>query len=65
MQAAVGTRCALRFDTSMPDGPPRKLCDTSLIRRLGWQPEIPLHEGLRRTVAEYRAELASGTLRGG
>jgi GDP-L-fucose synthase len=55
VQAAVGTRCALRFDTSKPDGPPRKLCDTSLIRRLGWHPAIPLPDGLRRTVAEYRA----------
>jgi GDP-L-fucose synthase len=64
VQTAVGTRCALRFDTSMPDGPPRKLCDTTLIRSLGWRPEIPLPDGLKRTVAEYRAELAAGTLRG-
>ncbi|HQA38909.1 MAG TPA: GDP-L-fucose synthase, partial [Kiritimatiellia bacterium] len=64
VQAAVGTRCALRFDTAMPDGPPRKLCDNSLLRRLGWCPEIPLPEGLRRTVDEFRAEVAAGTLRG-
>jgi GDP-L-fucose synthase len=55
IQAAVGVRCALRFDASKPDGPPRKLCDTSLIRGLGWQPSVPLGEGLRRTVADYRA----------
>jgi GDP-L-fucose synthase len=48
----------------MPDGPPRKLCDNSLLRRLGWCPEIPLPEGLRRTVDEFRAEVAAGTLRG-
>lgn len=64
VQTAVGSRCALRFDTSMPDGPPRKLCDTSLIRRLGWRPKISLPEGLRRTVDEFRAEVAAGTLRG-
>ena len=64
VQAAVGSQCALRFDTSMPDGAPRKLCDTTLIRSLGWRPEIPLPDGLKRTVAEYRAELAADTLRG-
>lgn len=62
--SAVGVDVDLRFDTSMPDGPPRKLCDTSLIRSLGWRPEIALPDGLRRTVAEYRAEAASGVLRG-
>jgi GDP-L-fucose synthase len=55
IQAAVGVRCALRFDPSKPDGPPRKLCDTCLIRSLGWRPEIALNEGLRRTVADYRS----------
>ncbi len=44
--------------------PPRKLCDTTLIRSLGWSSEILLSDGLRRTVAEYRAEAASGILRG-
>lgn len=62
--SAVGVDVDLRFDTSMPDGPPRKLCDTSLIRSLGWRPEIALPDGLRRTVGEYRAEAASGVLRG-
>jgi GDP-L-fucose synthase len=62
--SAVGVNVDLRFDTSMPDGPPRKLCDTSLIRSLGWRPEIALPDGLRRTVGEYRAEAASGVLRG-
>lgn len=64
VRAAVGAEAELRFDPSMPDGTPRKLCDTALIRGLGWRPEIPLADGLRRTVAEYRAETASGALRG-
>lgn len=64
MRAAVGVEAELRFDAAMPDGPPRKLCDTSLIRGLGWRPEIALPDGLRRTVAEFRAEAASGALRG-
>jgi len=64
VRAAVGVEAELRFDAAMPDGPPRKLCDTSLIRSLGWRPEIALPDGLRRTVAEFRAEAASGALRG-
>lgn len=64
VRAAVGVETELQFDASKPDGPPRKLCDTTLIRSLGWRPEIALPEGLRRTVAEYRVESASGRLRG-
>ena len=54
----------LVFDTNMPDGTPRKFCDTTRIRSLGWRPAISLADGIRRTVGEYRAALASGTLRG-
>ena len=64
VRAAVGVETGLRFYASKPDGPPRKLCDTALIRSLGWRPEIALPDGLRRTVAEYRSEAASGRLRG-
>ena len=64
VRAAVGAEAELRFDPSKPDGPPRKLCDTALIRSLGWRPEITLAEGLRRTVDDYRAECAAGRLRG-
>lgn len=64
VKAAVGVDAALEFDASRPDGPPRKLCDTGRIRGLGWRPEISLREGLRRTVGEFRAELAAGRLRG-
>ena len=46
-----------------PDGTPRKLCDTRLIRSLGWEPKIRLEDGIRRTIDEYRAELARGTIR--
>ncbi|MDR2849026.1 MAG: GDP-L-fucose synthase [Verrucomicrobiota bacterium] len=64
VRGAVGSDADIRFDPAMPDGPPRKLCDTALMRGLGWRPEIALPEGLARTVAEYRAEAASGRVRG-
>ena len=63
VQAATGCRSLITWDRTKPDGTPRKLCDTSLIRSLGWAPKIDLAAGLRRTVDEYRAALASGTLR--
>ena len=48
----------------MPDGTPRKFCDTTRIRNLGWKPTVTLAEGIKRTVGEYRKALADGTLRG-
>ncbi len=51
------------FDPAMPDGTPRKLIDTTLIRSLGWMPRIDLEEGIARTVGEFRKGLADGTLR--
>ena len=53
----VGYRGRIRFDTSKPDGTPRKLLDVSRLTQLGWQASMPLDEGLRRT---YGAFLASG-----
>ena len=63
VREATGCKAQIDWDRSKPDGTPRKLCDTRLIRSLGWVPKIRLEEGLRRTVDEYRAELAAGTVR--
>jgi GDP-L-fucose synthase len=52
---AVGAKVEIQYDTSKPDGTPQKLLDISLIRSLGWQPRIPLAEGLRSTYAEVRS----------
>ena len=50
----VGYEGEIHWDTSKPDGMPRKLLDTQRINALGWEPEIPLHEGLASTYAWYR-----------
>ena len=63
VKMATGSPADIEWDATKPDGTPRKLCDTSLIRSLGWNPEISLKEGLALTVASYRAELAAGTIR--
>ena len=64
VRAATGCPAEIAWDAAKPDGTPRKLCDTSLIRSLGWAPQISLDEGLRRTVECYREECASGRVRG-
>tara|TARA_B100001287_G_C22631474_1_gene505394 strand:- start:270 stop:1184 length:915 start_codon:yes stop_codon:yes gene_type:complete len=43
----------LIFDSSKPDGNPRKLLDSSLINSLGWYPEIKLDDGLKNTYEWY------------
>ena len=50
--AEAGYKGSLVFDTTKPDGTPRKLLDTSKINNLGWKPSITLKEGIRRTIAE-------------
>lgn len=42
----VGFSGKIRFDTTKPDGTPRKLMDSSRIAALGWKPEISLEEGI-------------------
>jgi GDP-L-fucose synthase len=37
------------YDSSRPDGTPRKLLDTGRLAALGWQPSISLRDGLRNT----------------
>ena len=63
VKAATGSRAEIRWDATKPDGTPRKLCDTALVRSLGWKPQIDLRQGLEMTVRSYREELAAGTVR--
>jgi GDP-L-fucose synthase len=50
----VGYTGALEFDTTKPDGTPRKLLDTTKINKLGWKPSIKLEDGIRRTIVEVK-----------
>jgi len=43
----------LDFDSTKPDGNPRKLLDSSTIKKLGWSPEVNLDDGLRLTYKWY------------
>ncbi len=49
VQSIVGFTGELKFDTSKPDGTPRKLMDVTKLTRLGWKASIPLTEGIAST----------------
>jgi GDP-L-fucose synthase len=57
----VGYRGQLAFDTSRPDGTPRKLLDVTRLTALGWQARTPLREGLQAAYADFLAR--GGSLR--
>lgn len=49
----VGVQCKLNFDSSKPDGTPRKVLDVSKIRLEGWKEKTSLEEGLKITIQNY------------
>jgi GDP-L-fucose synthase len=49
----VGYTGAIEFDTTKPDGTPRKLLDVSKIHSVGWTAKTPLREGIRKTIQWY------------
>ena len=61
--AVTGYAGNINWDTTKPDGTPRKLMDVSRLAGLGWRARIGLRDGIERTYASYQAEKASGSLR--
>lgn len=57
----IGFRGELAFDTSCPDGTPRKLTDVQKINALGWKAKTSLREGIRRTFEWAEQNLALGS----
>jgi GDP-L-fucose synthase len=56
----VGFSGDIHWDTTKPDGTPRKLMDSSRLNALGWRPQVGLEEGLRRTYEAFlRGESSS------
>jgi len=55
MAKVTGFTGRLTWDTSKPDGAPRKLLDVARLKALGWEPRIALEEGLRDTYAWFVA----------
>ncbi len=54
----VGFDGKLVWDKTKPDGTPRKLLDVTRIRKLGWQPTIPLRKGIAQTYEWFLANRA-------
>lgn len=64
MAKVVGFTGELEFDTSMPDGTPRKLLDSTKLFNMGWHPKISLELGLESTYKWFVENSQLGTVRG-
>ncbi len=53
VKETVGFSGDIEFDTSKPDGTPRKLLDVSRMKSFGWKPKVSLEEGIKRTYSWY------------
>ena len=56
MIEVIGFKGELIFDTTKPDGPPRKLIDVSRLKNMGWEYNMDLKEGLMKTYEWYLNE---------
>jgi GDP-L-fucose synthase len=54
----------LTFDTTRPDGTPRKLLNMKKLHSLGWKHTIDLEQGIKKTYASFLKEVKNGTIRG-
>lgn len=54
----IGFNGDIKFDTTKPDGTPRKLMDVSKLHSLGWKHQIDLRSGLQLTYSDYLSHIA-------
>ena len=59
----TGFKGRITWDTTKPDGIPRKLMDATRLSAMGWKARIGLHEGIAKTYASFLAEEKMGILR--
>ena len=64
IQAVVGYTGDIVFDTTKPDGTPRKLLHVEKLHVLGWKHRTTFHDGIRRTYDAFLEELKEGRARG-
>jgi len=53
VSAVVGYSGQIAFDSTKPDGPPRKWMDSARLNSLGWQASVDLNQGLRKAYADF------------
>ena len=63
VREVVGFQGKIVWDSTKPDGTPRKLMDVSKLGSLGWRARIGLRDGIQRTYAAFLSELSTGKLR--
>lgn len=63
IRQVVGFSGSLTFDTSRPDGTPRKRLDLSKVESIGWRPTIPLLTGIAEAYRDFRDGLANSSIR--
>ncbi len=59
----AGFKGEISWDSSKPDGTPRKVLDVSRINSLGWKPTIRLEEGIQATIKWFKAGVEKGEVR--
>jgi GDP-L-fucose synthase len=59
----AGFKGEIAWDSSKPDGTPRKVLDVSKAKSLGWSPKISLRDGIASTISWYRSATANGEAR--
>jgi GDP-L-fucose synthase len=59
VQRVVGFTGEIVWDTSKPDGTPRKLMDSSRLFALGWKPQVDLETGIRRSYEDFLKRFAA------
>ena len=62
VMSVIGYSGRLEFDSSKPDGTPRKLLDVTRLTNLGWKPRISLEAGIAQTYAWFKEHLADARL---
>jgi GDP-L-fucose synthase len=63
VSTATGFDGQIEWDSTKPDGTPRKVLDVTRISNLGWRPTISLDEGISSTIAWYKDASANGKVR--
>ncbi len=54
---APGRTCEIVWDTSKPNGTPRKLLDVSKMKSLGWEPKVELAQGIKLAYTDFKKEI--------
>lgn len=57
VKSVVGYEGEIEWDTTKPDGTPRKLMDSTKLYNMGWKPSVLFKQGIERTYEEFKATL--------